>query len=177
MKLASFSAGVIVGLLLGPGLLYLYVAFGRVPVATFDPQLPFENSLAAEAVRHRIDREMPKTPSIPATNEDVFAGAQLYRNNCAMCHGLPGKNPPAIAAGMYPPPPQLFHGKGVTEDPVGETYWKVANGLRLTGMPGFREMLSPEQIWQVTVLVSQANKLPPDVMQVLTREKEPPKKP
>lgn len=168
MKLASFLLGVIVGLLLAPGLAYLYVAFGRVPVSTFDPELPFETSLASKAVRNRIEREMPKTPPIPASNENLLAGAQLYRNNCAMCHGLPGKNPPAIAAGMYPPPPQLFHGKGVTEHPVGETYWKITNGLRLTGMPGFREMLSPDQVWQATLLVSKANRLPPDVMQALT---------
>jgi hypothetical protein len=37
--------------------------------------------------------------------------------------------------GMYPQPPELFKGKGVTDDPAGETYWKVANGIRLTGMP------------------------------------------
>ena len=32
----------------------------------------------------------------------------------------------AIAKGMFPKVPQLFKGKGVTDDPVGETFWKVA---------------------------------------------------
>jgi len=91
----------------------------------------------------------------------------VYRNNCAVCHGLPGANPPAMTVGMYPPPPQLFHGKGVTDDPVGVTYWKIENGIRLTGMPGFRETLSTDQMWEVTLLVWQADKLPPSVLEIL----------
>ena len=27
---------------------------------------------------------------------------------------------------MFPTPPHLFKGHGVTDDPPGETYWKVA---------------------------------------------------
>jgi mono/diheme cytochrome c family protein len=61
---------------------------------------------------------------------------------------------------MFPSPPQLFHGNGVTDDPVGETYWKVANGIRLTGMPAFRGSLTDEQLWQVSQLLANANKLP-----------------
>ena len=60
-----------------------------------------------------------------------------------------------------------LHGKGVTENFVGETYWKVENGIRLTGMPGFRETLSPDQMWEVTLLVWQADKLPPSVLEIL----------
>jgi mono/diheme cytochrome c family protein len=48
----------------------------------------------------------------------------------------------------------------VTDDAPGETYWKVANGIRLTGMPGFNVSLSSEQIWQVSLLLSDAGKLP-----------------
>jgi hypothetical protein len=28
------------------------------------------------------------------------------------------------------------------DDPVGVTFWKVQNGIRLTGMPGFKAALS-----------------------------------
>ncbi len=167
VKSAALLAGIVIGLILAPFIIYMYVGFGRVPVSAFDPELPFESSLAAKAVRARISREMPATSPMPATETNLQAGAQVYRNNCAMCHGLPGENPPALTIGMYPPPPQLFHGKGVTEDPVGETYWKVENGIRLTGMPGFRETLSTDQMWEVTLLVWQADKLPPSVLEIL----------
>lgn len=167
MKSASLLAGIVIGLVLAPFILYIYVAFGHVPVSAFDPQLPFESTIAGKAVHARISREMPATSPMPATETNLQAGARVYRNSCAMCHGLPGENPPALTVGMYPPPPQLFHGKGVTDDPVGETYWKIENGIRLTGMPGFRETLSDDQMWEVTLLVWQADKLPPSVLEIL----------
>ena len=65
---------------------------------------------------------------------------------------------------MFPKPPQLFDGKGVTDDPVGETYWKVSNGIRLTGMPAFFGSLTDEQLWQVSQLLANAKKLPAGVL-------------
>jgi thiosulfate dehydrogenase len=80
---------------------------------------------------------------------------------------LPGQDQTAIAKGEFPKPPELFPGQGVTNDPVGVTYWKVANGIRLTGMPGFNGSLSTEQMWQVSLLLSNANKLPATVVSIL----------
>jgi len=51
----------------------------------------------------------------------------------------------------------------VTDDPVGESFWKVKNGIRLSGMPGFRESLSETQMWQVSALLAKADQLPPEV--------------
>jgi thiosulfate dehydrogenase len=69
---------------------------------------------------------------------------------------------------MYPPPPQLFHGTGVSDDPASETYWKAENGIRLTGMPGFKGRLTETQIWQVSVLLANSDKIPPSVKTALT---------
>jgi mono/diheme cytochrome c family protein len=74
--------------------------------------------------------------------------------------GLPLTPKTAIAAGMYPAPPLLLEGKGVTDDPAGESYWKIFNGLRLTGMPGFSKSLSETQMWQLALLLANADKLP-----------------
>lgn len=90
----------------------------------------------------------------------MAAGARIYRVNCAFCHGLPDQPANASAKGMFPKPPQLFI-RMVTDDPVGATYWKVANGIRLTGMPGYRTALSEEQMWQVSLLLANADKLSP----------------
>jgi thiosulfate dehydrogenase len=70
---------------------------------------------------------------------------------------------------MFPRPPALLHGKGVTDDPVGETFWKVANGIRLSGMPGFSESLTEEQMWQVSQLMATADKLPQSVKDALAK--------
>jgi mono/diheme cytochrome c family protein len=68
---------------------------------------------------------------------------------------------------MYPHPPKLMEGTGVTDDEPGETYWKVANGIRLTGMPGFSRQLSEIQMWQVSLLAAGADKLPRTAKDIL----------
>jgi hypothetical protein len=64
---------------------------------------------------------------------------------------------------MFPKPPELFHGTGVTDDPAWETFWKAKNGIRLTGMPGFKASLNDTQLWQASVLLANADKISPAV--------------
>jgi mono/diheme cytochrome c family protein len=77
---------------------------------------------------------------------------------------------------MYPDAPPLWemhhHGSetmmGVTDDPPGETYWKVANGIRLSGMPSYKDVLTDTQMWQVSLLLANANKpLPPAALAIV----------
>jgi thiosulfate dehydrogenase len=56
----------------------------------------------------------------------------------------------------------------VSDDAVGETYWKVKNGIRLTGMPSYDKALSETEMWQVSLLLSRADKpLPADAAKML----------
>lgn len=164
----AFVVGLILGLILIPAGVYFYFARGFAPVSTSSEPMPFEKMLAKKGLNARVDKEAPKNSPIPADESNLAAGAQTYKENCAVCHGLPNQPATPIANGMYPKPPQLFHGKGVTDDPAGETYWKLANGIRMTGMPGFRKTLSDTQMWQVSELLAGADKLPPSVLNSLS---------
>lgn len=152
--------GFVIGLIILPVLAVLYIRLGYAPVATAAPALPFERWAAKTALHARITAEAPKQVPVAATEANLTAGAKVYRNNCMLCHGLPDQPITPVAKGMYPHPPQLFHGKGVTDDPVGVTFWKVDNGIRLTGMPAFTGSLTKEQIWQVSQLLANGNHLP-----------------
>ncbi|MGB7585970.1 MAG: c-type cytochrome [Terriglobales bacterium] len=161
----------ILGMVLGAAAIvfavYFYFSTGQAPVATSASPMPFERKLAHRALDAAIGREMPKTVPIQPDEANLAAGALLYREHCAVCHGLPGQQRTAIAAGMYPHPPKLMEGKGVTDDEPGESYWKVAHGIRLSGMPGFESRLSQTQMWQVSLLVANADKLPKSVQDTL----------
>ncbi len=63
----------------------------------------------------------------------------------------------------------------ITEAPPGETFRKVANGIRLTGVPGFNQSLSETQIGQISLMLANADKLPSTVTAVLTEQPETPK--
>jgi thiosulfate dehydrogenase len=137
----------------------LYFGLGLAPVATSAPPMPFEKLLAGMALNARISKEMPGKAPVPSDEANLLAGARIYTEQCAVCHGLSGQSETAIAKGMFPRPPQLFV-HGVTDDPPGETYWKVANGIRLTGMPGFKASLTDTQMWQVSLMLADADKMP-----------------
>jgi len=163
----KFIAGLVLGLILIPLAGYLYFTGGSAPVATTDSDMPFENFFAHKALNARIAKDMPKTVPIQPNEANYLAGADLYKQHCAVCHGVPLTPKTAIATGMYPHPPVLFEGKGVTDDEPGESYWKIFNGIRLSGMPGFSKTLSETQIWQIALLVANADKLPPSAKAAL----------
>lgn len=122
-----FLLGLLIGLILIPLAVWVYFRFGFAPVATAAGAMPFEKYLARVALHTRIDREAPKSSPLLGNDANYEAGAHVYREQCALCHGLPNQPEPFIGTGEYPHPPQLFKGHGVTDDPAGETYWKVSN--------------------------------------------------
>ena len=160
--------GILVGVLLVFAGVYFYFTSGMAPVATAEPPMPFEKKLAHAALAARIDKAKPQDPLAPADEKSFLAGAEVYKQNCAVCHGLPGEEQSTIALGMFPNPPHLFKGTGVTDDPAFETYWKAENGIRMTGMPAFKGKLTELQIWQVSQLLANADKIPASVKTALT---------
>jgi thiosulfate dehydrogenase len=162
--------GLVLGVLIPPLAVLAYFKLGDPPVATADPKLPFEKQIVRVPLKARIEREMPKTVPIAADEAAFTAGAAIYRAQCVACHGLPDR-PSTFAKGMFPVAPQLFerHGDhvGVSDDEPGDTYWMVKNGVRLTGMPGYKAVLSETEMWQVTLLLHHADKLSPGVMKLL----------
>jgi mono/diheme cytochrome c family protein len=163
----AFILGVIITLICLAAGVYVYFAYGYAPVATSAQAMPFEKYLANKALHARVEKEMPKNPPFQPDEVVYQNGARIYNENCAVCHGQPGKQPTPIAQGMFPKPPELFRGKGVTDDPAAETYWKVANGIRLTGMPAFKGALSDAEIWNVAFLLANADKLPASATAIL----------
>ena len=150
------------GLFLIPVIAFLYLRFGNPPVAVTDPAFPYEKAIVHVPLNARVAREMPSGSPIQPTPENLTAGAGIYLTHCAFCHGLPNA-PSAYAKHMYPQAPQLWHSHrngvvGVSDDPVGETFWKVKNGIRLSGMPAYADLLSEDQMWQISLLLSSAAK-------------------
>jgi thiosulfate dehydrogenase len=167
----NFLIGLILGFLAVPLGFYALARLGKIPVATSAPPMPMERMLAGTALHARLKGEAPTAPAIEASAGTYLAGADIYKQHCAVCHGLSGGKPTAIAKGMFPAPPQLLEpDEMVTDDPPGVTFWKAKNGIRLTGMPGFHASLSDEQLWQVSLLLAHADKLPEKAKQAVAAE-------
>jgi mono/diheme cytochrome c family protein len=192
----KFIVGVIVGIIIVPLVLVIYLASGFAPTAATDGALPFETWIAGTALSKRMRKEAPTRDLSTMTTADLLAGADTYKNNCAGCHGLPDQPPSEIGNGMFPPAPQLMQpplprpggrqpgraapppgaasaqmgtvqGRGASGD-----FWRVKNGIRLTGMPSFEKTLSDDQMWQVVYLIAKRRYLPPEVKAALAPEPE-----
>ena len=161
----GFVLGIFLTLVVLAAGAYLFVNTGGISMDTTAPPLPLERTVAGMALRASMGHAADQKNPLPFNDDTMLAGARLYKQNCAVCHGIPGQPPTAIAKGMFPDPPQLFEKRGmVTEDPEGDTFWKMTHGIRLTGMPGFQSTLSDTERWQLTTLVAHTDKLSPAVL-------------
>jgi thiosulfate dehydrogenase len=177
--MGRFVLGLIIGIIVVPLCIFAYLQWGHLPVAVNDTPFPQERLVTGAALHARIDRELVKTPPIQPNEENFVAGAHIYADQCATCHGFHGKLS-VIGTHEFPTAPALWekhrHGDvvGVSDDPPGETYWKVVNGIRLTGMPAYKDVLNDTQAWQVSLLLANADKpLPPSVVSILNGETQP----
>ena len=172
---SAFVSGILFTLIALASGGWAYLKYGKPPVAVTDRALPMESQVVHVPLGARIEKETEQPPF--GTSEDVYeAGARIYMTSCASCHGTPGHDSP-YAASMYPAAPQLWkkHAEsavvGVSDDEPGETYWKVKNGIRLSGMPAYQPLYSTVQMWQVSLLLKNADQPLPDPVAAILRSK------
>lgn len=165
-RFAAFVLGIVFTVVAIFACGYLYLRYGHPPVAAADPAFPYEAQIVHIPLGARIAREQQQPP-FPASEDAFEKGAQTYMEDCAFCHGTPGAESP-YGADMYPSAPQLWKkhktGKvvGVSDDPAGESFWKIKNGIRLTGMPAYQKSLSDAEMWDVALLLKNADQPLPD---------------
>ncbi|MGP6086465.1 c-type cytochrome [Antarctobacter jejuensis] len=100
-------------------------------------------------------------------NRDTARGAALYAENCAACHGAQMEGQPDWqtpgADGIYPAPPHdagghtWHHSNSDLFDYTKSGGAEIVKRLGLksfkSGMPGFGETLSDEDIWNVLAYI------------------------
>jgi thiosulfate dehydrogenase len=185
--MVKFILGLVVGAFLVPLAVLAYLVSGYAPAATADAPMPFESRIAEMALQKRIQKEAPVRDLSGMSTPDLLAGVDIYKKHCEMCHGLPDQKP-EIADNMFPQAPQELKppkGRGEQRGPQGGPgvvqtapraprpngdFWRVKNGIRLTGMPSFQYILSEDQMWEVVGLIANRRRLPPDVQDALNSQ-------
>jgi len=166
----------ILGILVGIGLVvfagYFFIARGGVFMGTDAKPLPLEGRIAGAAIRASIGKSADDQSPLPADETNLQTGAQVYMKACAGCHGRLDQASGG-AKGFYPNPPLLLPpAKGATNNPVGVNHWVVKNGIRFSAMPSFDKKMSDTEIWQVSLLLQNANKLPDSVKDLLRQSQQ-----
>src|SRR2546429_6776294 len=94
--------GILVGVLLVAVSVFFYFSSGRAPVATSAPPMPFEKRLARLGLHAYLNKLSHPEPQVPADEVNLIARAKIYKEHCAVCHGLPNEPQTAGAQGMDP---------------------------------------------------------------------------
>ncbi len=89
---------------------------------------------------------------LPANDQVVQEGQQIYVQSCAICHGTDGHSRTELGQGMYPPAMDLTspHVQKWTD---AELFWIIQNGVRLTGMPSWKFIVSETETWKLVRFV------------------------
>jgi thiosulfate dehydrogenase len=140
---------------------YFFITSGVLPAGQDSKTSRLEMWAARTSLRAAMRREAQGLQSpVQPTDENLTAGVELYRTHCQMCHGRADGVASSIARGLTPNAPQLAK-DGVEDDPEEVTFWKVAHGIRFTGMPGFSGALSEREMWQIALFAKHMDSLPP----------------
>jgi len=85
----------------------------------------------------------------PDTPEVVKEGAEHFGHHCQICHGLDGQNTGVPFATKMQPPVADLSAKDVQDYTDGQLKWIIANGIAPSGMPGWKDILTDEEMWNV----------------------------
>jgi len=102
---------------------------------------------AAKDVVVPLEAKNLKNP-FPATDANSRAGKQIYLQQCALCHGTGGHGDTKLGLAMYPPAMDLTS-PHVQRWSDADLFWITQNGVRLTGMPAWKTIMSEEDTWKV----------------------------
>jgi high-affinity iron transporter len=84
---------------------------------------------------------------IPVEAPSLARGTQVYRENCASCHGNLGRGDGPMAAGLDPKPADLADSAALSDASPLDFYRRVTIGVVGTAMPAFETRLSAEDRW------------------------------
>jgi len=137
-----------------------FVKSGLFNVAASHPHTKFTEWITHETMIHSARRHGAGT-FMPArfTTPQVVGGFCTYETHCVACHGGPAIAREQWVNGMEPAPPYLLDVTQVWTP--RQLFWIAKNGIKMTGMPSWRNSLSGGQIWDVVAFLEAMRQLPP----------------
>lgn len=96
----------------------------------------------------RVGDKNVANPS-PDNADTIKEGAEHFQHHCQTCHGLDGQGTGVpIVTRMSPPIADLASTR-VQNYRDGQLKWVIDNGIRFSGMPGWRGIVTDEEAWAI----------------------------
>lgn len=141
-----------------------YLLLGFAEVRGDQPATGLERTVMRAAVHAAVRRHAPNaTDPVPPTAANLIAGGREYLNQCAGCHGTPGKEGGPTA--LNPAAPH-FPTEG-TEYTEAQIFWVAKHGVRRTGMFANGVWDADSVLWPIATFIYRIKDLPPAVRESL----------
>jgi mono/diheme cytochrome c family protein len=130
-------------------------------VGATSPHTKFTMWVTHETMIHSVRRHARdiEAPAGAVSSAEVLAGFCAFETHCVACHGAAAVARQQWVSGMEPQPPYLLD---VTQNfTPSQLFWIVRNGIKMTGMPSWRNAMSEAQTWAVVAWLEASAKLPP----------------
>jgi mono/diheme cytochrome c family protein len=101
------------------------------------------------------DARKVKNP-VPATPENLTAGAQLFQDNCLLCHGEKGLGDGPGAKTIKVKPANFTDAKLMSAETDGSLFWKMSQGRG--PMPSWKDDLTDTERWQLVNYIRKLGK-------------------
>jgi len=101
------------------------------------------------------DARKVKNP-VPPSPDNLAAAAQLYQDNCLLCHGEKGLGDGPGAKTIKVKPANFTDAKLMSQETDGSLFWKMSQGRG--PMPSWKEELSDKERWQLVNYLRKLNK-------------------
>ena len=89
--------------------------------------------------------------SNPLGADAATAGAEVFKTNCAACHGETGLGDGPAGAALDPAPKNLADLQAQAGDDY--LFWRITTGKEGTSMVPWKGILTEEQIWQAVAFL------------------------
>lgn len=160
-----FVLGLVTALVILCAVVFFLLDRGYVNLRADITPSTFETRAAMGAVDAFAERHGPEggNPQ-PANETNLMAGLKLYEDNCTICHGEPSERQGKLSVPFYPPVPK-FVDDSPTDMTEAQNFYIIKHGIRFSGMPGWGEKLSDDEIWRLSGFLKRLDSLPPSVDQ------------
>ena len=139
---------------------FAFVKSGIYNVGASHPHTKLSTWLTHETMIHSVRRYAQGSVAPERTSTaQLVTGFCAYETHCVACHGAAGVARQQWVSGLEPQPPYLLD---VTQRfTTPQLFWIVKNGIKMTGMPSWRDSLSDREIWNVVGWLEASRDLPP----------------
>jgi mono/diheme cytochrome c family protein len=122
------------------------------------PPSKFETGMVTFAKHHFFVRNKEQMNPLSDTPENWADGKEAFSHYCVACHGMDGRNTGVPFADRVSPPIPSLASEDVQRYTDGQLKWILDNGIRPSGMPGSKGILSDDELWSIVIFL---RRLPP----------------